>query len=189
MLSLIFFFSPPPASIRPFLSPCLWSSSSTVLFSPNFLLYPLILSLFHSLSIWCLSMSINQSAQAPWPKQLHRDSLLLSLSLSSPVSFLFFSKTVTDSPPTQVHTHTHTRKKSINISQSWLWFQPGLKLLWLMVELFHPSENLLLCAESWFSQCTLQKTGWKNCAKMSCSNVFHTVVFGSIHHHRVNANH
>lgn len=34
---------------------------------------------FHSLSlsIWCLSMSINQSTQAPWPKQLHKDFLLL----------------------------------------------------------------------------------------------------------------
>lgn len=89
-----------------------WSFFIVLLF-PNFLLSSFILSF----SICCVSMSINQCAQAPWPKQLHRV-LSLSLILYSSVSFInvFFPfKEVTDSLRSPYrHTfnlHTHTHKK------------------------------------------------------------------------------
>lgn len=58
-----------------------------------------------SLSICRRSMSINQSAQAPWPKQLHRDSALLSLSLLPSNSHRY---SPLSAPPPSHPPHTHT---------------------------------------------------------------------------------
>lgn len=52
---------------------------------------------------------------------------------------------------------------------------PGATLL-VTIEVFYPSQNLVLCAESWFFTEYALNYGGTNCAKMSCGNVFRAVV-------------